>query len=160
MYEKMLIQSIYNLESLKQEKAFLIGNIFYFYTYLPDTKSEFEVIEAACNEIVNYLSEVLVSVDYEWEIMNAINRYLYSLYNDCHSFEGFEQSPEFPLFKGIFEILLGTYVKRVKEYMWYMGIYRNYIDTNHISEGYKIISKHDPLSQEKYAKLLKTIPRV
>lgn len=156
----MLAQSIADLESLKQEKTFLTGNIFYFSTLLPKTNSDPTVILNACNEIVNYLCEVLVSVNLEWEIMDAINRYLYSLCNDWRSFEGFEQSPECPLFKGIFELLANTYAKRVKEYMWYLNTYKSYIDTNRIGNSYKIISKQETLTKEKYAELLKTIPKV
>lgn len=156
----MLAQSEANLESIKQEKAFLVGNIFYFSHYLPQINGEPEVISNACEEIVNYLSELLVSVNLEEEIINAINRYLYSLCNDWRSFKNFEFSPEFSLFKEIFELLDCTYAKRVKAYMWYLMKYKNYVDTNRISKGYKIISKQEKLSKEKYAELLKIIPKV
>lgn len=160
MYAKMLAQSNTNLESLKQEKAFLTGNIFYFYNYLPCTNSNPQIIEDATKEIINYLSEVLTSVNLEWEIMNAVNRYLYSLCNDWISLEKFDKSPEFPLFKGIFDLLSHTYSKRVKEYMWYLSNYKSYIEINRIGKNYKIISRQGMLPQEKYLELLKNIPKV
>lgn len=160
MFDEMLAKSEAILTDYKKEKVFLTGNIIYLSIALRECNSDPEIIESAINEIVNYLSEVLECVCSEWEIMDAVNRYLYSLCNDICAFHGFENSPEFPLFKGIFELFAQTYAKRVKEYIWYLSVYKNYVVTNRIGKSYKIISKQEHLSQERYAGLLKTIPKV
>ena len=160
MYEKMLAQSEENLKTYQKEKFFLIGYIGYLPAVLSAIDGDEDILSQACNEIVNYLSEVLECVSLEWEIMNAINRYLWSLTSDFPAFNGFETSPEFLLFKGIFELLENTYPQRVSEYMWYIRQYKNYADTNCIAKSYKIISKRKHLSKERYASLLNTIPKV
>lgn len=160
MFEKMLAQSNANLQALKMEKEFLIGNIFYLPFLLSQTNSEPETINNAIKEITTYLSSFLESINYEWEIMNAINRYLYHICTIPSTFHGFDMSNEFTLFKGIFELLNQTYPKRASEYMWYIRAYKNYADTNRISNNYKIIAKREHLSKERYERILTTIPKV
>lgn len=160
MYEKMLAKSNALLTSLKEEKAFLVGNIFYLPTILTVCNSSLEVIEDACDQIVNYLSEILECVDSEWKIIDAINRYLFRLVYDTKAFNDFDNSPEYEIFKDIFILLDGTYPQRKSEYMWYIRAYKNYADTNRIASTYKIISKKEHLTKEKYLELLSTIPKI
>lgn len=156
----MLAQSNANLESLKKEREFLVGCMIYFSTFLRFVNNDPETIDKAINEIISYLSPILEVVNYEYDIMDAVNRYLYKLCTNVAAFQGFETSEEFTLFKGIFELLDQTYPKRVSEYLWYINNYKNYITTNRIPKGYKIISKRQLLDKEEYQKILSTIPKV
>lgn len=160
MFEKMLFQSEIYLKSLKKEQEFLVGCILYFSVFLQSTSSDPETIENAIKEITSYLSDILEVVNCEYEIMDAVNRYLYKLCTDFAAFQGFETSNEFPLFKGIFDLLNQTYPKRVNEYLWYVNSYKSYVVTHRISKSYKIISKRKHLDKERYEKLLSTIPKV
>lgn len=160
MFEKMLAQSEINLASLKKEQEFLVGFLLYFSTFLRTTNSDPETIENATREITTYLSDILEVVNCEYEIMEAVNRYLFKLCTDVAAFQGFDTSNEFTLFKGIFELLNQTYPKRVSEYLWYINNYKSYVETRRISKSYKIISKRKHLDKEGYEKLLSTIPKV
>ncbi|MDE6141037.1 MAG: hypothetical protein K2G03_00395 [Bacilli bacterium] len=160
MFEKMLAQSNTNLQSLKKEREFLIGCLIYFSTFLRFVNNDPETIDKAINEITSYLSKILEVVNHEYDIMDAVNRYLYALCNNIVAFQGFETSEEFTLFKGIFELLNNTYPKRVSEYLWYVNNYKSYVNTRRIAKGYKIISKRKLLDNERYEKILSTIPKV
>lgn len=160
MYEKVLAKSNALLTSLKEEKEFLIGNIFYLPIILRGCNSSPQMIEDACEQIVSYLSGILDSVESEYQIADAINRYLFSLVHNIEAFHDFDNSPEYELFKDIFILLDGTYPQRRSEYMWYIRAYKNYADTNRIASTYKIISKKEHLPKEKYLELLDTIPKI
>ncbi len=156
----MLATSNSRIKDLEREKIFLTGNIFYLPIVLRQCNSQPEVIEDACNQIISYLSEILECVNSEEEIMQAINTYLYHLIHNTKAFREFDNSPEYELFKDIFTLFEQTYLKRVSEYLWYIRAYKNYADTHRIAPSYKIISKKDHLSQEKYLSLLDTIPKI
>ena len=160
MYEKMLAQSEADLKSLKREQEFLIGSVLYFTIYLKFTDNDPDIIEKATNEITSYLLNILEAVNAEYEIMDAINRYLYRICTDVAAFRGFETSEEFHLFQEIFDLLNSTYPNRLAEYTWYIRNYKSYVELHRISKGYKIISKRKHLDKEEYQKILSTIPKV
>ena len=151
MYEKMLAQSEADLKSLKREQEFLIGSVLYFTIYLKFTDNDPDIIEKATNEITSYLLNILEAVNAEYEIMDAINRYLYRICTDVAAFRGFET---------IFDLLNSTYPNRLAEYTWYIRNYKSYVELHRISKGYKIISKRKHLDKEEYQKILSTIPKV
>lgn len=160
MYEKMLARSYKRMEDLNKEKLLLVGSIFYLPTVLKECNSDPELIEAACNQIVTYLSNIVETVDLEYQLMEAINRYLISLCNHPQEFIEFDNSPEYELFIGIFNLIEGTYPMRASEYFWYLRAYNNFADTKRIPPSYKIINKKPQLSKEKYLSLLNTIPKI
>lgn len=160
MYEKMLAQSEADLKSLKREQEFLIGSVLYFTTFLRFADNDPETIEDATNEITSYLLKTLEAVSSEYEIMDAVNRYLYKLCTDVEAFKGFETSEEYTLFKEIFDLLRETYPNRLAEYSWYIRNYKSYVEIGRISRGYKIISKRKHINKEGYEKILSTIPKV
>ncbi|MCX4365603.1 MAG: hypothetical protein OSJ70_07515 [Bacilli bacterium] len=158
MFEKMLAVTNESLTYLRAEKQILVGNIFYFTSYLKEVDNDPEIIEDALREIVEYLAQMAHCVDEEYKIFDAINRYLYSLCNDSCAFNGFELSDEYKLFQGIIPMLNQSRSMRISEYLWYIRNYRSYIDTNRIAKSYKIFAKKRTISDESYAKLYETIP--
>lgn len=160
MYEKMLSTSYVRMQDLNKEKIFLVGSIFYLPTVLNECHSDPELIEDACKQIVEYLSGVVEAVDSEYKLMEAIHDYLCYLPINEEEFNEFDNSPEYELFKEIFDMIERTYPMRASEYYWYLRAYKSYADTKRISPSYKIISKKPRVSKNDYEILLDTIPKV
>ena len=158
-YDKMLAKVNASLESIKKENIEIFAHFLRITNLLKLRFKDNNYCDAAITEITSYVFELLHETDLEYKIYDKIGNYLYHIIYE-QTIEGFECSLENELFEGIIKLLDSSYSKRKFQLEYYIEKYKTIIETKCLNNSNYLIFESNPyMTEEKYLKLLETIPK-